>query len=459
MTRIVEQAAFAEFLARNDLESIRVALSTVHPADAAAVLAGMPAAEAARVLSALHERKAADILAFLEPEVQGAIAARLGRGELARIVAAMAHDERADLFNRLSEAEREALLPALAAAEREDIRKLASYPERSAGSIMTSDYAALAPELTVAEAIAKLRREAPDKETIYDAYVIDEARRLVGVVSLRDLLVARDQATVGEIMRREVIAARVEDPRELVAQKIAEYDLLALPIVNGDEKLVGIVTVDDAMDVAEREQARRLVRFGGTAALGGPDLDILRSRFRAVFGQRFFWLALLTGFGIVTSHFVAAQEAILEEIVILAAFMAPIIDMGGNTGSQSATLVIRAMALGQVRTAWRDFFRVLRRDVLVASALGAAIAVLEVVLAFLTKDVTPKVLLVVGLAMLVVTVAGSLIGLALPFLARLVKADPATLSAPVITSIMDLLGVFIYFGLAWVFLGDLLTAA
>ena len=259
---------FAEFLARNDLESIRVALSTVHPADAAAVLAGMPAAEAARVLTALHERKAADILAFLEPEAQGAIAARLGRGELARIVAAMAHDERADLFNRLSEAEHEALLPALAATEREDIRKLASYPEGSAGSITTSDYAALAPELTVAEAIAELRREAPDEETIDDAYVIDEARRLVGVVSLRDLPVARDRATVGEIMRREVIAARVEDPRELVAQEIAEYDLLALPIVDGDEKLVGIVTVDDAMDVAERERARRLVRFGGARRAG-----------------------------------------------------------------------------------------------------------------------------------------------------------------------------------------------
>lgn len=457
MTRILERTALAEFLARDDVESIRVALVAIHPADAAAILADMPAEQAARALAALPDRRAAEILGFLEPEIQAPIVPALGRAGLARIVAAMAHDERADLFNRLSEAERAALLPALAAAEREDVRKLASYREGTAGSLMTSDYATLGPELRVAEAIAKLRREAPDKETIYDAYVVDEGRRLVGVVSLRDLLLARDDARVGEIMRREVVFARVEDPRELVARKIAEYDLLALPIVNGGEMLVGIVTVDDAMDVAEREQARRLVRFGGTAALGAPDLDILRSRFAAMFGQRFFWLALLTVFGILTSHLVAAQSAILEEIVILAAFMAPIIDMGGNTGSQSATLVIRAMALGQIRTMWRDFFRVLRRDVVVALALGVAIAALEILLAFLTKDVSLEVLLVVGLAMLVVTTAGSLIGLALPFAARLVKADPATLSAPVITSIMDLLGVAIYFGLAWLVLGDLLT--
>ncbi|MCS6780572.1 MAG: magnesium transporter [Geminicoccaceae bacterium] len=458
MTRVLERTAFADFLARNDRESIRVALTAIHPADAAAILAGMPAEQAARALSALADRKAAEILGFLELDRQGELVAALGRADLVRIVSAMAHDERADLFNRLSEAERATLLPALAAAEREDIRKLASYPEGTAGSIMTSDYAALGPELSVGEAIAKLRKEAPDKETIYDAYVVDEGRRLVGVVSLRDLLLASDDARVGDIMRREVIFARVEDPRELVAQKIAEYDLLALPIVDGGAMLVGIVTVDDAMDVAERAQARRLVRFGGTTTLGGPDLDILRSRFRELFGQRFFWLALLTLFGILTSHVVAAQSAVLEEIVILAAFMAPIIDMGGNTGSQSATLVIRAMALGQVQTLWRDFFLVLRRDLLVALALGLAVAALEVALAFLTKDVSPEVLLVVGLAMLVVTAAGSLIGLALPFAARLVKADPATLSAPVITSIMDLLGVLIYFGLAWLFLGDLLRA-
>ncbi|MDW8124397.1 MAG: magnesium transporter [Geminicoccaceae bacterium] len=459
MTRVIERTAFADFLARNDDGSIRVALATIHPADAAAILSEMPAERAAHVLRVLPDRKAAEILGFLEPEAQAPIVSALSRGELARIVAAMAHDERADLFNRLSEAERDALLPALAAAEREDIRKLASYREGTAGSVMTSDYATLAPELTVAEAIAKLRREAPDKETIYDAYVVDEGRRLVGVVSLRDLLLARDDQRVAEIMRREVIFARVDDPRELVAQKIADYDLLALPIVNGGEMLVGIVTVDDAMDVAERAQARRLLRFGGAAALGGPDLDILRSRFEEMFGQRFFWLALLTFFGLLTSHVVAAQSAMLEEVLILAAFLAPIIDMGGNTGSQSATLVIRAMALGQVQSVWRDFFRVLRRDLLVALALGLSVAVLEVVLAFLTKDVSPRVLLVVGLAMLVVTVAGSLIGLALPFAARIVKADPATLSAPVITSIMDFLGVLIYFGFAWLFLGDLLSRA
>lgn len=204
---------------------------------------------------------------------------------------------------------------------------------------------------------------------------------------------------------------------------------------------------------------RALVRFGGTAAEEGTELDILVSPLGKMFGVRVFWLALLTLFGVVTSTFVAAQEEMLSHVIVLAAFIAPIVDMGGNTGSQSATLVIRAMALGDVNFGLRDIWLVLRREVPVAAALGLCIALLEAVLAFFSKHIGMDVLLVVGLSMLVCTVLGGIIGVLLPFLARRVGTDPATLSSPLITSIMDLIGVFVYFSFAYALLGSSLLQA
>lgn len=260
-------------------------------------------------------------------------------------------------------------------------------------------------------------------------------------------------------MRRDPVFARAQWPRSKASELIGRYDLLALPVINGGEKMVGIVTVDDAMDIEKQEDATQLARFGGTVTTDGTDLDILESPFRKMFSVRVFWLVLLTLFGVVTSTFVAAQEEILSQVIVLAAFIAPIVDMGGNAGSQSATLVIRAMALGDVSLRWQDVWRVVRRELPVAAALGLVVAAMETVLAWFSKGIDLDVLLVVGLSMLVCTVLGGIIGVLLPFVARRIGTDPATLSSPLITSIMDLVGVFIYFAFAYAFLGDLLQQA
>ncbi|WP_374630789.1 magnesium transporter [Pannonibacter indicus] len=458
MTTLITAAAFRSFLDRKDTGSIKAALADRHPADIAAVTASLAPEEITQILLLLPERREAEVFGYFEPAIQVAVAGQLSRSGLARLVTAMSHDERADLFNRLTPDQQQALLPGIAHAEREDIRKLASYPEGTAGSIMTSDYATLTPDLTVREAIDRLRQEAPDRETIYEAYVVDDQRQLTGVVSLRDLLLARDEVQVSGIMRKGVIFAHVQDKRDSVVQKIADYDLLALPIVNGGDALAGIVTVDDAMDAAEAQRGRRVLQFGGNVAPGGgPDLDLRASSFLEMFKVRSFWLIMLTVFGVITSTFVAAQEEILSQAIVLAAFIAPIVDMGGNTGSQSATLVIRAMALGDLKLRWRDIWFVIKREIPVALTLGVIIALLEAVLAYFSKGVGGDVLLVVGLSMAACTVLGGLIGALLPFAARRIGTDPATLSSPMITSIMDLLGVFIYFGLAYAFLGHLLA--
>lgn len=448
-----------ELLLARDFDSIRVALHNAHSPDIANEIADFDPKDIAAVLLLLPERRQAEVFGYFDPGIQVEIARTLSRSALAALITAMSHDERADLFKRLSTEQQEALLPGVAHAEREDIRKLASYPEGTAGAIMTSDYATLASELSARQAIDTVRREAPDKETIYYAYIVDGERKLKGVVSLRELLVADDTALVADIMRKNVIFARADNTKESAAEKIAEYDLLALPIVNDAGMLVGIVTVDDAMDVTEAERGRRVAQFGGNVPIGGgPDLSFRTSTFMQIFSTRAFWLGVLIVFGILTSTYVAAQEEILSEIIILAAFIAPIIDAGGNTGSQSATLVIRAMALGEVRMRWRDLWFVVRREIPVVLALGVVIGVLEAILAFFSKGVGIDVLLVVGLSMGICMILGGLIGALLPFAARRIGTDPATLSAPLITSIMDLVGVLVYFGLAYAFMGHLLTA-
>lgn len=442
-----------------DVAAIAHIVKHTHPSDLVEALDGLTTEEALSFLMVVEKQARAELFPHFPDARQDALLRAMPREAVVQLFERMPSDDRADLYNRLSEEAKQKLLPALAKVERDDILKLASYPEGTVGSVTTSDYVHVSPEMTVAEALAHIRATAPDKETIYVIYVIDHHLKLRGTVSLRDLVLADANTTIGEIMRRDPVFARAQWPRAQAAELIRHYDLLALPVINGGERMIGIVTVDDAMDIEKEQDATQLARFGGTASLGGPDLDVLASPFSQMFKVRVFWLAILTFFGVLTSTFVAAQEEILTQVIVLAAFIAPIVDMGGNTGSQSATLVIRAMALGELKLKWRDVWFIIKRELPVAAALGAAIAVLEVILAYFAKGVGFDVLMVVGLSMLACTVLGGVIGALLPFLARRIGTDPATLSSPLITSLMDLIGVFVYFGFAYAFLGDLLTQA
>lgn len=457
---------------REDLQfAVRViAHSHNGPAFSSIVRNSLPA-DVADALDQFTTEKTSDLLMLLEQELRAGLFAHfpalrqdlllqaLPREAVVDLFERMPSDDRADMFKRLNEDARQRLLPALAKVERDDILKFAAFPEGSIGSVMTSDYATLNPCMTVTEALAMLRSSAPDKETIYEIYVQDAERRLLGTVSLRELVLANPDAVIGELMRADPVFARSKWPREQAAELIRRYDLLALPVVCSDGTMVGIVTVDDAMDIQKDREASQLARFGGTAGRNSPDLDILATPFRKIIGVRVFWLSILTVFGMVISNFVAAQEEMLTQVIILAAFLAPIIDMGGNTGSQSATLVIRSMALGEVTLRWRDVWRVVKRELPIAGVLGLIIAVLELILAYFSKDVGVDILLVVGLSMFVCTAAGGVIGALLPFLARRIGTDPATLSSPLITSIMDIVGVMIYFGFAYAFLSDQLVSA
>lgn len=456
MNRELLCATLADCLAHPRTADLGAVLHSVHPSDLAEALRTASDGRIMQLLGEMEARERADIFVYFPAERQKALLALLPRRMAAALLESMAADERADLYQQLDAPLRERLLPALDRAERDDILRLAAYAEGSTGSATTSDYVALRPDMRVDEALRLVRATAADRETIYIVYVLDGEGRLCGTLSLRELLLAADERRIGDIMRKHPVCVRAECSRAEAAEQIRRYDLLALPVVDGAERMIGIITVDDAMDIEKETDAAQLARFGGTTTDGGTDLDMLTTPLPQMFRVRVFWLILLTLFGVATSAFVAAQEAMLSQAIVLAAFIAPIVDMGGNTGSQSASLVIRGMALGDIRPCWRDVLRVVGRELPVAAGLGLVVALLEGVMAFFAKGVGGEVLLVVGLSMLISTALGGVVGALLPFLARRLGTDPATLSSPLITSVMDLAGVFVYFCLAHVFLGHLL---
>jgi magnesium transporter len=450
----LEKDALVAFIARKDLDSVRAALKPCHPFDIASVLPELPPGQQVEILLALPAKRQAQVFGYLDAEEQLALARALRREDLGRLFADMDPDERADLFKRLPEAVREAIVPGLAQAEREDIRKLAAYPENTVGAVMTSAYAAVPPDVTAREAIDLLRQEAPNRETIYEVFVIDATRDLLGVVSLRDLLLAAPESRVSEVMRREVVKVAAEAPRAEAARLIGEYDLIALPVTNGGGKLVGIVTADDAMEVAEQEvtedfQKQAALDFGKKGAIGPVTVNVLEAPLWLLYRARIPWLVILVFGNIFSGAGIATFEEMIEANVALVFFLPLLIDSGGNAGSQAATLMVRALALGDVRM--RDYAKLIAREVVIAGMLGFTMALAVSLIGIVRGG--PEVAAVVSLSMVIIVVVGSTIGMSLRFLLSRFGRDPATASAPLITSIADGLGVLIYFGLAYYVFG------
>lgn len=433
LSRAIEQQHFEQ--AVNDVQTLR-------PIDIADIIALIEPKLAWQLLEHLPNRST--IFAYLDADIQVALAYVFPRAVLAKIVGEMPSDERADLYKRLSQDQRDVLLPALAQAKREDIRRLASYAERTAGALMSSDYATLGAEMNVAEALAALRLEAPDAETIYHAYVIDDNRKLLGVVSLRVLILASPEQLINDIMVSSVISCDVNDDQEDVAKMVARYDLIALPVTD-DDALVGIVTHDDAMDVASDEATDDFHKSGGVTTMVGRLKGV---SITVLYRKRVFWLVFLVFGNLLSGLSIANFEDVIAANLVLVFFLPLLVDSGGNAGSQSATLMVRALATGDV--VMRDWFSLLGREALVALLLGGTMAVAIALIGYVRGDAT--VSLVLALSMMSVVMIGSVIGMSLPFILNKVGFDPATASAPLITSISDASGVLIYLFIASKFL-------
>jgi len=424
-----------------DDAQIQAVLDELQPADIAEFVRHEDTETTLRLIGFLPMEDRAETIAFLEFSDQLEIARSLDENSLARLFMHMNSDERADLFNGLDQERQETILRRLARDEREDLRKLSSYEEGTAGAIMTSEYAVIPVNCTVEQALAHLRATAPDAETIYQVYLLDDKHRIAGTVSLRELILARSSTPIADLMTTDVLAVSVDTPQEEVARLIARYDLLALPIINGGDRMVGIVTYDDAMDVAEAE-ATEDIHKGAT--IGKLEGGLRAASLTTLYRKRAGWLVLLVFANLFSGAGIAYFEETIATYIVLVFFLPLLVDSAGNAGSQAATLMVRGMATGDVR--FKDWGKLLGKEVLVASALGLTMAAAVSLLAIYRGGY--EIAIVVSLSMVTVVIIGSLIGMSLPFLLNRFNLDPATASAPLVTSIADAAGVIIYFGIA-----------
>lgn len=427
-------------LSNHDISLALDSVKTFKAADLADILAQLPLENSQKLLLNLPAR--AYVFSYLKPEEQVKFAQVLTRIDLAEIMGEMPSDKRVDLFKCLDHEQQNALLPALAQAEREDIRQLSSYVEGTAGAIMSSEYATLKPNISVKDAIKMLRYEAPDTETIYLAYVLDEARKLLGVLSLKQLILAEEESNISDLMATDIIFAYFDSDQDEVAKTIARYDLLALPIVDHASVMVGIVTYDDAMDVASEEATEDFLKSGAVDA--SSKLSIKSASILQLYQKRVYWLVFLVFGSLLSGLGIAHFEDIIAANIVLVFFLPLLVGSGGNAGSQSATLMVRALATGDVH--FKDWFYLLGRESLVALCLGGTMAFAVSLLGYYRGD--EMVALVLALSMMGIVLLGCLIGMSLPFVLNHFGFDPASASAPLVTSICDATGVLVYLFIA-----------
>jgi len=444
-TKIAQLAEdIAQLTEPSKIDELRQLCGETHPAAIAESFAFLEDQQINQVLSVLDTDQTARLFEWLNEEQQRDIAEGYSDEDLVKITSEMAADERVDLFQVLGERS-EQIIRRMARSQREDIRRLASHAEGTAGAIMTSEYADLKPDLTVSQAIEKLRLGAPDKETIYYAYVVDANHRLLGQVSLRQLIMAKPHEKIESIMRRELVTVKVDESQEVVSERLSRFDLLAVPVIMADDTLVGIVTFDDALDVQEEEATIDFHRMANIGPLRGSFRD---TSVKDMVLRRSPWLLVLVFMNIFSGAGIAYFEDTIEQVVALVFFLPLLIDSGGNAGSQSSTLMVRALATGDVKA--RDWLYLLRKELGVALAIGI---LMSLAVALVSAFRAPEVLAVVSMTMVLVVSFGCLVGVSLPFLLQRFNFDPATASAPLITSLADIGGVLIYFGIATWYLG------
>ena len=442
-----------ELLSEGDEKGLAEVVNEFHAATVAEFAEGLSVEEIWRLLDYAPLARQAEVFAFFPIGEQVELVSGVGRDRMSKLLEEMSPDDRVDLLRRLDTEVVESLMPLVAKAERQDIRALLSFPEGSAGSVMTTEYASLQADATVADAIASLRQQAPSRETIYYIYVLDEGRHLQGLVSLRDLILAKPNVPIRDIMERELISVRVDQDREEAAREMAKYDFLAIPVVDDQNRLVGIITHDDVFDVMVEEATEDALHMGGVASIEENYLD---APFTTVWRKRAAWLSCLFVAELFTFTAMAYFENEISAIVALSLFVPLCISTGGNSGSQAATLITRALALGQASPA--QWWRVLRHELFMGVALGLTLGAIGFVRALLTptavlSNADPwRLALVISQAVAVICLWGTLVGSMLPLVFKRLGFDPGYASSPFVATFVDVTGIVIYFSIAKVYL-------
>lgn len=448
-----------ELLEEQEYEKLHEELSSMEMVEVAEFLSEVDENDAFLLLNRFEGELKADIFANFDQKLQKALLEYFSPKEMAVLLTDMSSDDRADLFQNLKVEIQDRVLPYLNKAERDDIIHLSSFPRQTAGAVMSSDFATIRSSMSVQSAINKIRKDSPSKETIYYIYVVDDDQRLTGIISLRKLIMADPKDTIEDIIKKDVVFAYVTEDQEEVIRKIEKYDLIAIPVVNAENQMVGIVTHDDAMDIIQEEQTEDIQKMAGMESLNEPYSTI---SFIRMIQKRAGWLILLFVGETFTATAMKYYEDKIQRAVLLATFIPLIISSGGNSGSQASTLITRAMSLDEINVA--DWWRVVSKELSIGLMLGFILGIIGffriTVWALIFPDIYgphwPLVSVTVGCALVGVVMWGTMMGSLLPIVLKRLGFDPAVSSAPFVATLVDVSGLVIYFSVATLFLKGIL---
>ena len=432
--------------------TLRDILITMKPFDIAAVFEELQDEKTPILFRILPKELAADSFVEMDEETQEFLIHGFSDSELKEIVDELFVDDAVDLIEEMPANVVKRILRQADKETRRQINELLKYPEDSAGSIMTTEFISLRPDMTAEMAIKRIRRTGVDKETIYTCYVNDENNRLIGITTVKDLLLAEDDASVRDLMEENVISVHTLDDQEEVARIFSDYDFLALPVVDNEQRIVGIVTIDDAIDVIREEATEDIEKM---AAVLPSDKPYMRNSVLGIYKKRVPWLLVLMLSATFTSTIISSFDAMLASVIILSSFIPMITGSGGNAGSQASVSVIRALSLGEIE--FKSMFKVLWKELRVAALCGLTLATANFIkLIFFDLrgyDNAVIIALVVSLTLVGTIIMAKIVGSGLPLLSSKIGLDPAVMANPLISTVCDSLSLLIYFGVASLLLG------
>jgi magnesium transporter len=445
-----------DLLLDDDPETLRTRLNDIHPEDIADLIRTTSLEHAAEVIGRLPPEYAAQVFERLEQDRQEDLASRIGIEPLAQLTMEMSSDDRVDFLSLVPDAMGRSLRRRIEEEDPEvleDVEDLTQWPDTSAGGLMTTDYISISARLTIRDAIDTLRRHADHADAIDALFVKAPDQTLSGVLSLRRMLLSEPGETIDAVMNHNVISVPPLLDQEEVARKLAKYDLNVMPVVSDRGRILGVITADDVLDVLTAEQTEDVQKMGAIEPLRD---DYFSTSFRVLLRKRAPWLCVLFVGGLLTTHTLQAYEGALSAMTQLSFYLPLLISAGGNSGAQSSTLMIRGLAVGNVRS--RDWARVLQREALQGLVLGVMLAAVGVARAFLEGD-SPQFALLIGLTVISIVIMGCIAGAMTPLALHRAKVDPATSSTPFISTMVDVLGIIIYLTLAQLLLGAALHVA
>ncbi len=432
-----------ELLETKQYTRLRQKLMEYNDVDIAAVLENLDEGDMLKVFRILPKDTAADVFAYLDVDNEQAIITSLSASDAASIINNMMADDAADLFEEMPASIVKRLLSNVSPEARRDINHLLKYPEDSAGSIMTVEYVDLKENLTVAQALERIRKVGIDSETINICYVLDAGRHLIGTAALRYLLLSDPDAVIGDIMHENVISVNTLMDQEAVARQFKKYDFTSMPVVDNENRLVGIITVDDIMDILEEETTEDIEKM---AAILPTDKPYMKTGVFETWKKRIPWLLLLMVSATFTGGIIHSFEDALSSCAVLTMFIPMLMDTGGNAGGQASVTIIRGLSLEEIK--FKDMFRVVWKEIRVATLCGLTLAVCNFVKLLFIDRVDVTVAIVVCTTLIAAVIIAKIIGCTLPMLAKKIGFDPAVMASPFITTIVDALSLMIYFSIA-----------